>query len=453
MHIRPNAYLLAAALPFLAACGGDDERPSTVVTTQQCATLAECPISELACQRAILEITACVRGDDAPALPKIRSISREQLRVELEAPKAPNAMVDEPDEGAQRTAASFEQAFGALQLVTRESTLGEAATTEQLAYIAAFYREDERDITVISDTTMNRATAMNALAHEFTHYLQDEAGQLELALDRGVSVDERMARRALIEGEAVVTSYRASAQMMGFTARNVRWDTLFFMIESDIASATNASKSPLLAALNQLPYVLASRALQAAWEVEGRRGVDGFFDQPPLTELDWLSGRTGADPSQAEPLDCYPPLAPSGFGVAGMDSLGVLGVYALLGTQRAAALSAASVWRGDALVVYRAQTGDAVLAVWRLRFRDEGSASRFATSLAPLQLSVTRFGRELAISVSSDSAQPPIGAEALATCPSVEQLGESSPALARSMTATHRGGPGSRFQPAALPQL
>jgi hypothetical protein len=198
-------------------------------------------------------------------------------------------------------------------------------------------------------------------------------------------------------------------------------------IESNIADATNASDSPFLAALNQLPYALSPRAIEAIWESGGRARVDALYDHPPLTALDWLGDNPGAGSSRVEPLDCYPPLPPEGQRLLGTDSLGVTGLYALLGTRGGAALDAAGIWRKDVLALYHVEASDPgdpqVLAVWRIRLRDEAAAMRVMGSIAPLGLSASRFGRELAISVSSDAAQaPPLGAAMLASCPTASQL-------------------------------
>ena len=421
---------LLAALCTAAACGSDPDRPSVVVNARDCDTLPECAIASSACQRGVLEITACVRGDDTPALPPIRTLTRQQLRAELSAQLAASA-TDMPDEAAQLSTASIEKALEALKLVAAQSSLTEAALDEQVSSIAAFYREQQQDITVISDATMDRGAAMNALAHEFTHYLQDEAGQLAVARKDNVSIDESLARRALAEGEAEVTSYRSSAQMLGYPPRNVRWNELFTRIESSIAAGTNASDSPLITALNQLPYAISPRAIEQAWEAGERFAVDALFDAPPLTQLDWLSGNPGSGRSIAERLDCQPPLPPDGFELVGTDSLGVAGLYAMLGTQGVASLETAKVWRKDVLAVYRATDGDpsdpTVLAVWRVRFSDDTAAMRFAGSLAPLGLSLKRFGRELAISVSAAPDVAPMDAQALASCPSEAQLKAASP--------------------------
>lgn len=425
------ALLLTAAITTFASCT-DDDRGHVAVEAHGCGEVHDCDIADGTCQKAVLAVTACVRGDEAPAVPPIRTISRSQLRDELR--EQNSSMLDGADETQLSAVESLDTALGALHLISTQSSLGDAAADTQADSIAAFYRQDKKDVTVISDTTMDEATAMNELAHEFTHYLQDRAGQLEQALDsEDRSLDERIARRALVEGEAVVTSYRSTAQMMGLHASDIRWTTLFDMIESSIARSTNASSSPFLTATSGLQYVLATRTIESTWEQSARAGVDALFDQLPRSQLDWLTKSAGTGSSNVQELVCNPPLPPEGFDLVGVDALGLAGLYALYGTQAGASLSAAGVWRQDLLAIYRAHAAadsgePAVLAVWRIRLQDQDAVSRVKTRLAPLDLLVTSDKQELTISVSSDAKQAPLGGSALSACPTHEQLAAELPA-------------------------
>ena len=412
----------------LNACASEDRR--VVVEKHGCGSLDECAISNRACQTMILEITACVRGDDVPPLPPIRQITREQLREELRA-ETDSSLMD-ADEAAQLSNASLEKALEALRLLKVEGSLADANVDGQAANIAAFYRLDKKDITVISDTTMERLTAMNELAHEFTHYLQDRAGQLEMLTAYPGTVDKGMARRALVEGEATVTSYRVSAQMAGVRASDVRWSELFDSLEESIARSTNASKSPLVHATSMLLYGLGSRAIEQAWEQGGRASVDALFDEPPESALEWVADRYAAGYAGMQELECNPPLPPDGFELVGVDRFGLVGVYSLLGTQNSASLAVASDWRQDLLAVYRAQAAavsgePSVLAVWRIRFADQAAQTIFRARIAPLGLQLTASKNEVTISVSSDANLKPLNGAALAECPAYEELAANLP--------------------------
>jgi hypothetical protein len=214
--------------------------------------------------------------------------------------------------------------------------------------------------------------------------------------------------------------------MMGLPASDVRWSTLRTNLMFRIQDSANASTSPYLVAYSMLPYVLGLDEIERVWEQDGRAGVDILFDDPPSTQLDWLTDDRGARES-VEPLACNAPLAPQGFELVGVDRLGVLGPFALLGAQHSAALGNASTWRQDQLAVYRARSAPEngeypVLAVWRMRHMDEHWATSFERYIAPLGLALTRNERELSISVSSSAAQAPLSGAALAACPTDQQL-------------------------------
>ena len=398
-----------------AACGAEDDR-TVDIGGNECASIEPCSITEEACQQAILELTACVRGDDARELPPIRTLSRAQLAAELSA-QAEESAGSEMDEGTR----AMELTFAELQLIAPATSLRDASVAEQAASVAAYYRREEKDITIISDAVMEQEPAMNVLSHELTHYLQDRVGQLRNASE--ATLDESVSLRALTEGDAVVTSYRTIAAMRGWSASQVRWDALWSELERSIVASTEASDSPLLAAATQLPYVISPPAIELAWERGGRAQVEQFYESPPLTQLDWLEGSTVF--TYAEPLDCFPALPPDGYELIAADSLGIAGVFALLSARElnSASLALAGRWRQDQLAVYvqRAQADEGtleVLAAWRIRFADSASASDLEHQLEILDLDVTRAGSELLIRVRS-------GADAnleASGCPTDEQF-------------------------------
>lgn len=380
------------SLLLSAACGEDDDRRVAVVTSE-CTSLASCEITETACQRAVLDLTACVRGDAESKLPPIRMLSRADFAAEL-------TEEQEADESIEMRA--IEASLEALHLLGPATTLGDASVEQQASAIAAYYRRDEKDITIISDTSMEPDSAMNVLSHELTHYLQDRAGQL--LSTSGVSLDEAVALRALTEGDALVTSLHFSAAARGVSPNRVSWDALWSQLEDSVVLDTEGSDSPLMAAAIRLPYLIASPMIQEAWAYGGRAQVDHFYDAPPRTELDWLNGSFAY--TLAEPLDCLPPLPPDGYELVTMDSFGVAGLFALLsaGELGQASIAATLGWRQDGLAVYVEKAAAdrdelAMLAAWRIRFDNAEAAESFERKLSVLELDVTRAKRELLIRV------------------------------------------------------
>lgn len=418
MHSTYLQLLFPAAIPLvvsLTACA-DVERADNAPNTKDCGRVSQCPITDTACQKSVLAVTACVRGDERPELPPIRTLTRDELRDEL------NGTAADPESALT---ADLDQVLVALHLMAAQSNLRQAAVDEDVSSVAAFYRDDQQDVTVIADTTMDQVDAMTELSHEFTHYLQDRAGQLKAVDSRRDTVDELLAGNALVESEAVVNSNRALAQMIGISVSSEQWSDVFDDLAGRVASVTNQSDSPFVTALDSLPYTLGLRTIENRWEDQGRSAVDALFDQPYTTALDWFNA-TGQ--SITEPLDCYPPLPPDGFELVGADTFGLLGGYALLGALHRASLAFAPRWVQDKFAMYRSQ-GDApkVLAVWRIRFDHEFAATDFAKSIEPLGLAVTRFGNELAISVSGDPDHAPLASDVLEECPSQDDFAAALP--------------------------
>lgn len=83
---------IAITAPSLGACGmvttgGSDSDEGLADFGVQlgsiCGSSPPCAISDELCQRNVLRITACIRDDEMPELPKVRVIERDQLLAEL----------------------------------------------------------------------------------------------------------------------------------------------------------------------------------------------------------------------------------------------------------------------------------------------------------------------------------------------------------------------------------
>jgi hypothetical protein len=388
-----------------------------------CGSVPTCSITNDLCQNSVLRVTACIRGDDMPELPSIRVITRAELREELK---------DKDAEKPSRTSIATRNALASLKLVAANTTLAEAQLAHQASSVAAFYRLDEKDVSIVSDGIEDQREAMTTLAHEFTHYLQDRAGQLDVVRGEHASTDQHLAREALTEGDAILTSLRAAVSMRGGRLASERWPEVIEALEQEVAKQSNAAKSPLVAAWNLLPYSLSLSALTGAWERGGHADINAYFDEPPSSALDWLNDGTGPNWHSRPELQCYPPLAPEGYELVGTDSLGLLGLYSLLSTEQRASVKAAADWRNDVLAIYAEkadETADSlrVQLVWRIAFADAASAERFADRIAATGLAITRKDAELTISASSDRERQPFSAEQLAKCASREQLEAALP--------------------------
>jgi hypothetical protein len=381
----------------------------------------------------VLDVTVCERGDEAPALPEIRSISKSMLSAELL-----EKVMAQNNSGY----AAWDAALQALHLLPLGMSSLEADVAATVDAIAAYYDPDSQSITIIEGASDDDATRMYVLSHELTHYLQDLKHPLNAFLDEhGHSTDQQISLRSLIEGEAVVNSTRVLVRMMHHGPEDLLWNMFFSSLDESSLRSIELAAAPLSAAALNLPYSIGGRYVARVWANYDREHVEALFETPALALVDWLAGygEEMPKPSLLEPLDCAPPLAPEGFALEALDTLGVTGAVALITAAGGRPdLKLPQDLRADALAVYvrsgEEPTLDTTLVFWRLRFRTDAAATAFAARLATLSdLSVRRFGRELALRVG-----PEVAPDAIASCPELAELMPAQPSIA---IGSRRSGP------------
>jgi hypothetical protein len=220
-----------------AGCGEDDAPPFQHGSFDgRCAVPAECDITTPKCQQAVLDATACERGQDAPALPVVRTLARSELAAEYRAEADADAA--EAPESAQATGA-WDAALAALHLLPAGTGVIEASIDDAVDNVAAYYDPGDKRLTIIEDSAgPDRFSAMYTLSHELTHYLQDEALDLtRLHQEVGATTDSQVALSALVEGDAMVTSVRVAVRFQGGSARDVRWDDYFTSVQQSVLGA------------------------------------------------------------------------------------------------------------------------------------------------------------------------------------------------------------------------
>lgn len=415
--------LLSLLLGWAAGCGDDADGsgPVQVVSVDGCDVPRACDIARTDCAQAVLALTACERGEAAPSLPAMRTLSRSVLATELLERARTEAEVG--------PVGAWDSALRRLRLLPSSVSSLEANVAGTVAAIAAYYDPETQRITILEEGDETDQSRMYVLSHELTHYLQDRAHPLGALLEDGVrGADHTLSLRALIEGEATVNSTRVLLRLMGRTAGALQWGRLFDTLDDELLQLVRESGAPLSAAALHLPYSIGGRYVERVWDGYDREHVDALFDASPRAILDWLLGYGDAmpAPSRLEPLDCAPPVAPDGYQLIGLDSLGSIGAVALMiGAKQTASLAVGRELRADAIALYLRSGEEAgpesTLVFWRLRFRNETRASEVASWLNWSDVNVHQFGRELLLSagagVSADVT--PVG---FGGCPSLEEL-------------------------------
>ncbi|HKP63071.1 MAG TPA: hypothetical protein VJV78_40320 [Polyangiales bacterium] len=417
------AFSLSVVGVVGCADGGDFDDTSLPCPPTQ----YSCDITDEACAAGVLDLTACIRGDDVPELPKINRLTArefgEQLRVEAE----------EDDNGPS----PWDPVLVALGLLPAGKGLVEASIAEAVDSVAAFYDSETKEVSIITDAGSEDADArerMYLLSHEFTHLLQDRAHDLEkLSDEASSSTDRRLSLSMLVEGEAVVTSTRALLRLVRRSPDDFNFPNFFDTLDESLLEGVGQASAPLAAALQSMPYNVGGRYVAKLGERSGWDAVKKLYDTTPPTAADWLALDT-AHPgdSRAEPLDCAPPLPPDGFELYDLDHFGAAGVLAMLASIDKTELELPGELAADAFALYVEQ-GDTdpararVIGVWRLRFRSAAASDRFYKLFEKRDIGLRRVGSELLIRVSSGSASTLLQDSELEACPSLEELDPKHP--------------------------
>ena len=220
-----------------------------------------------------------------------------------------------------------------------------------------------------------------ALVHAVAHVLEEQNGMLP-APANAPDDDQAMARRALLEGDAELTTaaFIASRRPSG-----AHW---LAQLLADVEKPTDRAGGsgafgdlPRFAKLQWVfPYVDGFRLVASVYRVGGFALVDRMFERPPASTEQVL------DPEKyvagEPPVHLETPRAPDGYTPVVTETLGELRTRAWLaqcpGTRE---LGAASLgWGGDAMTVARDGLGRLVL-LWSTVWDDPRSAERFEVAL------------------------------------------------------------------------
>jgi hypothetical protein len=437
--------LLLTCSAAAMGCGDDDDPPwLSRGDDGRCASTPRCRIDEAACQHALLRMTACERSEDVPPPPLVRMISRaelaEEFRSELEGEPGSADMLQN---GMPRSP-SWDAALASMQLLPLAKSSLEASIDNKVDTLGAYYSLRDKRLTIIEDSVSasDELEAMFTLSHELTHYLQDQALDLNrLQEESEPNLDSRTALVALIEGDATITGLRVVARVEGAAPRDIAWDQFLSSLDESAIDLIDGSDAPLTAAASALPYPVGSRYVSSAWNDRdefamswfgSRARVDALFERPPASLIDLLDGYHGDAPTTSlrEPLACAPPDAPEDFVVAAAESMGATGVVALLAAAGTPDLTLAARVRGDRIALYTlAEPSSAEdpsqppsLIAWRLRFDSEQSAQEFLQRVRPLGLEQRAFEREVLITASAGLADNPLRGDTLESCPELEKF-------------------------------
>jgi hypothetical protein len=232
-------------------------------------------------------------------------------------------------------------------------------------------------------------------SHELTHALQDESLKLDDRMQKLKDDSDRaLALQCLLEGEATLVMIRVALQQIpGATDKTE--EQIGPLLSAGALERANVPKDVPDYFVDQLffPYVDGLEYVRAAVKRGGWPEVDKLWRMPPESSAEILHGGSLPPPAQGLLPDNLATIAP-GQRLLYFDTLGEWTLRFLL--ERALpeneASAAAAGWRGDRIAFFSSAGTTGYL--WRIRFDEPGSASRFEAALRKARAKRPAIGTE-----------------------------------------------------------
>ena len=266
--------------------------------------------------------------------------------------------------------AANERLYKALGLIPGTASLRDLSLDLLSGGVAAFYRDDEGKLYVVSKTGQPGATERFYFAHEYDHALQDQNSTIfkdqHGILDQS---DRLLARRTIYEGDATLL-------MTQWAAANLKLADLAGLLASALDPAPQAVLARTPAILRDtltFPYQTGFSYVMQAQAKGGWPAVNAYFDKMPVSTEQILHPEkysAGEAPvAVTMPTDLATRLG-AGWSVPLQDTFGEYQMGLWLregGVPQAAATAAAAGWGGDRLAVMQGPDGAwgvAMQTVW-----------------------------------------------------------------------------------------
>lgn len=246
--------------------------------------------------------------------------------------------------------------------------------------VAGFYDPETAEFVVVSDAEAFDLFEQWTYAHEYVHALQDQHFGLDGINDESLTSEQRLALRALAEGEATLVQVQYLLEYFSQAEVNRLFAT---GLQSDQTILEQAP--PILSASLSFPYEGGFEFVSFLYSQGGWAAIDAAWANPPqstshiLHPSRYLAGETALAIS-------LPPLTStlgSGWRLLDEDVLGEFYLRQYLGQQLAEqeAINAATGWGGDRYAVY-GNEADELVMVLRLAWSTAGDKAEFVTAYA-----------------------------------------------------------------------
>jgi len=222
-----------------------------------------------------------------------------------------------------------------------------------------------------------------AIAHELCHALQDQSIDLNEYLEtKEISQDEQMARKSVVEGEAVLAMMEYMMAPMGGHVAD------FPDLSKQVNEATRAetAKFPVFAAAPPylregllFPYTAGLSYTQAKSKGIGKAVYEMLLKSPPHSTHEVMHPEAPSVAALKLEAPAPPVAALEGFKKLDSNVLGELDFFILIREQAGEELAraVAPAWRGSRYDVYENAAGRVILA-HRTKLKDAESARAFA---------------------------------------------------------------------------
>jgi hypothetical protein len=254
--------------------------------------------------------------------------------------------------------------YVAMDLLDPATDFEAVALDSAAQHVAGFYSPDEQVLYLVAESVNMFASDEVVYAHEYTHALQDQHFDLARLLGEGMSADQAIAARALVEGEATL--------VMGvYQFTEITESELEYMAykASFVDREVIDGISPSLGVLTFFPYLQGSYLVYALW-VDGGFGwdrVNAAYGDPPLSSEQVMHPEKYLvrDAPQAVTLPDLNPALGDGWREVERDVLGEIGLLAWLldRLDGSAASEGAAGWDGDLYSLWSHPDGSQVLVV------------------------------------------------------------------------------------------
>jgi hypothetical protein len=358
-----------------------------------------CDIRDEACQQRLAEATACAHESAVPQVPT-RVISEAQYRQEARAAAA--ATID-PER--------FRRLVKGLALMNLvPGTLTVEGAADETAHAGAYYDPVKPEIVVIDrGQAMGSYEQVTTLVHELTHAIQHQRGVLFSA--DSTSTDQALARRAAIEGEAVLIQDFAELALFRDDIADVPWSRVFGEWQAWARQAMLEAPAPIYAADPTFAYPFGTQLAYQAWAQGGWPAVEGVVASPPASTARVAAGFGAAEPTSAgsEPLDRVAlPELPQSFERLALDQLGAWIFDAYLSRLRVIShherRKLSESLMGDRFSIHEDPQTGLTVVTWRLRFAHSYQSDALKESLAQALPPSTRafwLGGDLVLAASN----------------------------------------------------